>query len=416
MNDGVEARICCLDLDTFFVSVERLYEPSLVGAPVIVGGKPGERGVVSACSYEARAFGVRSGMSLRDAGRLAPDAIYLPTRHDTYGEYSAKVREIAARYSPQIQAASIDEMYMSFAGCERLYAKPEDSSRDATIERVVRELTAAIQSELGLPSSAGIATSRSMAKVACGLAKPAGVRLVPAGREPEVLAPLPVRKLPGIGEVAEGRLHRLGIRTLGELSATSVADLKPVFGAWAEGMKRAALGAGATELGPERPAFREQDVDGEVIGSISNERTFSHDEGDEAVIEAMLVALSERVAWRARRRGVKGRTVTLKLRWSNFQTLSRSKTLAVPTWSEAAVHEAVRAAWRAERAPGRRVRLLGVQLSKLELERQLGLFESTETASGRPVREGVEDAVDAIRTKFGYDAVRLATGRERGKF
>src|SRR5688572_8208952 len=187
-------RICCLDLDTFFVSVERLLDPALVGKPVVVGGSPGQRGVVTAASYEVRAFGVRSGMSLTRAAELAPHAIYLPTRHGVYEGYASRVRELARDYTPVAQVASIDEMFLDFSGCERLYHRPADASPDATIERVVRQLTDDIQARIGLPSSAGIGTSRSIAKVASGVAKPRGVRLVPAGQEAAFLAPLPVRK------------------------------------------------------------------------------------------------------------------------------------------------------------------------------------------------------------------------------
>ena len=158
-----EPRICCLDLDTFFVSVERLFDPALEGQPVIVGGRPGSRGVVTACSYEVRAFGVHSGMSLTEAGRRAPDAIFLPVRGEVYGEYSKKVREIVDRYSPVVQSAAIDEMFIDFTGCERLYPQPGDFGPTATILRTVREMRGAISDELGLPASVGIATSRSMA-------------------------------------------------------------------------------------------------------------------------------------------------------------------------------------------------------------------------------------------------------------
>lgn len=193
---AAQPRICCLDLDTFFVSVERILDPSLEGKPVIVGGRPGSRGVVTSCSYEVRPLGVRSGMSLTTAAKLAPHAIYVPTRHDAYEPYSRAVREIARRYSPVVQVASIDELYMDFAGCELMYRRRGDGSDDDVVLRVVRELTAAIKNELGLPASVGIATSRSMAKVASGLAKPAGVLMVAAGAEAATLAPLPVRRLP----------------------------------------------------------------------------------------------------------------------------------------------------------------------------------------------------------------------------
>ncbi|HEY3593118.1 MAG TPA: hypothetical protein VGL13_04570, partial [Polyangiaceae bacterium] len=176
-------RICCLDLDTFFVSVERLLDPSLVGKPVVVGGRPGQRGVVTSSSYEVRALGVRSGMSLKTAFELAPHAIYLPTRHGLYGDYATRVRRIAEGYTPVSQVASIDEMFLDFSGCEKLYEAPGDATTDATIDRVVHQLTDEIADRVGLPSSAGIATSRSVAKVASGLAKPRGVLMVLAGTE-----------------------------------------------------------------------------------------------------------------------------------------------------------------------------------------------------------------------------------------
>ena len=170
-------RICCLDLDTFFVSVERLFEPGLVGVPVVVGGRPGQRGVVTAASYEVRACGVRSGMSLTRAFELAPHAVFLPTRHGVYGDYAERVRRVAEDYTPSLQVASIDEMFLDFSGCENLYHRVTDAGPDSTIERVVRELTDQIQARVGLPASAGIATSRSVAKVACGLADRKSTRL-----------------------------------------------------------------------------------------------------------------------------------------------------------------------------------------------------------------------------------------------
>ena len=398
-------RICCLDLDTFFVSVERILDPSLEGKQVVVGGRPGTRGMVTACSYEVREVGVRSGMSLTDAGRLAPDAVYLPVQGGAYSEYAEQVRTIASRYSPVVQVASIDELYMDFAGCERLYRKSGDTSDDATIERTVREMTAVIQDELGLPSSAGIGVSRSMAKIGSGLAKPAGVLLVPAGSEAALLAPLPVRTLPGIGPVAEEKLTRAGVATLGQVAAMPVSELRRIFGAWAEHVRDGARGLGPADLSRDRPAFREHDVEGDSVGSISNERTFRADVGDSSTIESQLCSLCERVCWRARRRRVKARTVTLKLRYSNFQTLTRSRTIS-PTSSEVEVFPVVKDLYLGARDGRRRVRLLGVALSKLGLfDGQLPLFE------GERRRDA---AVDAIRERFGYDAVRLAGGRRRG--
>jgi DNA polymerase-4 len=392
-------RICCLDLDTFFVSVERLLDPSLCGRPVIVGGHRGGRGVVVSASYEARASGVRSGMSIRDASeRATADAVFLPGHHDLYMDYSRKTREIVERFSPVVIAASIDEHYIDFRGCERLYAIARDVDGDATIERVVREITATIDRELGLPASAGIATSKSMAKVASGLAKPHGVLFVRAGTEAGVLAPLAVRKLPGIGPVAEAKLHATGITTLGALVEAAEGLLRPIFGSYTPSIRASARGQGIDELGRERPAFREHDPEGVVDGTISNERTFV--ERDEETTCAVLSGLCERVSSRARSRGVLAGQVTLKLRYTDFQTVSRGRTIT-PTNDDFELHRTVHALYRELRTRALSIRLLGVAISKLRLDSiQLPLFDG----GARRTK-----AVDRVRDKYGYDAVHLAT-------
>jgi DNA polymerase-4 len=395
-------RLCCLDLDTFFVSVERLLNPALVGKPVVVGGAPGQRGVVTSASYEARALGVRSGMSLKRAWELAPKAVYLPTRHDLYSDYSARVRKIAEGYTPLSQIASIDEMFLDFSGCESLYLAAGDTSPDATIERIVWQLTNEIEARVGLPSSAGVATTRSVAKVASGIAKPRGVLMVPAGGELGFLGPLPVRKFPGIGPVAEGKLNAAGISTLADVVAAPLTLLRRLLGAWAEPLQLSCRGLGAHELGRERPAFLEHDPRGVSQGTISNERTFREDVRNRVTIERMLCALCERVCFRARKREVKAATVTLKLRYADFQTLARSRTIT-PTCSELELYPVVRDLF--ERARTRRIaiRLLGVCLSNLRpAGRQLCLFDR-----GEPLHR----AVDAIRGRYGYEALRIALAK-----
>ena len=400
-------RLCCLDLDTFFVSVERLLDPQLVGKAVVVGGLPGERGVVTAASYEVRAFGVRSGMSLTRAVELAPHAIFLPTRHGVYDDYATAVREIARGYTPVAQVASIDEMFLDFSGCERLYQRAGDADPDATIERVVRQLTEEIQARLGLPASAGIATSRSVAKVASAVAKPRGVRLVPAGAEAAFLGPLELRRFPGIGPVAEQKLHALGLKTLADVAASPSAELRRVFGAWAESIQRGCRGLGSHELGRERPAFQEHDPEGVALGTISNERTFREDVGDPACIEAMLCSLCDRVCWRARKRGVKARTVTLKLRYADFQTLTRARTMQTPTCSELELFPIVRELYARARQRRLRIRLLGLALSKLgPYDEQLALFEDNAT---------LHDSIDGVRERYGYDMLRIAMGSGRDR-
>jgi DNA polymerase IV len=407
-------RICCLDLDTFFVSVERLLDPTLEGKPVVVGGKPGSRGVVTAASYEVRRLGVKSGMSLFEAGQRAPNAIYLPTRHEIYGTHAERVRELARRFAPKVRVASIDEMYLDFSGCERLYAsdaaasgngdEDRDRAGDAVIEGAVLKLTTAIFDELGLPSSAGVATSTVVAKVASALAKPRGVMLVPAGVERAVLAPLPVRSFPGIGPVAEAKLHAAGYQTLGAVAEASLAELQKIFGAWAASISRGVQGLGSGDLGRERPAFAEHDPAGETVGSISNERTFREDVTDPASIEAVLCGLSQRVCWRARKRHVKARTVTLKLRYADFHTLTRSQT-TLATNSELELYPIVKEMFVAARTRSLPIRLLGVQLSNLGMFEQLPLFDRNERVGA---------VIDSIRARFGFAMVSLATA-QRGR-
>jgi DNA polymerase IV len=397
-------RLCCLDLDTFFVSVERLLDPRLAGKPVVVGGRPGQRGVVTSASYEVRALGVRSGMSLKRAFELAPKAIYLPTRHGLYGDYALRVRRIAEGYTPVSQVASIDEMFLDFSGCESLYFVPGDASPDDTIERTVRKLTDEIEQCVGLPSSAGVATSRSVAKVASGIAKPRGVLLVPAGAEPAFLGPLPVRKLPGIGPVAEQKLHAVGLVTLADVATAPLPALRRIFGAWAKSIQQNCRGEGAHELGRERPAFQEHDPAGIDVGTISNERTFREDVRDPACIESMLCSLCERVCWRARKRGMKARTVTLKLRYADFQTLQRSRTIT-PTCSELELYPVIRDLFQRARKRRTAIRLLGICLSNLRrYDEQLSLFQH-----GEPLHR----AMDGIRERYGYDALRLAHADSR---
>jgi DNA polymerase-4 len=429
------ARVCCLDLDTFFVSVERLLDPGLQGKAVVVGGHKGGRGVVTSSSYEARAFGVRSGMSIRDASALAPDAIFIPGHHEHYASYSQGARAIVERFSPIVVAASIDEQYVDFHGCESLYRKPEDADDDATILRVVHTMTRTIGDELGLPASAGLATSRSLAKVACTLAKPRGVRFVAPGDEAAFLGPLPVRRLPGIGPVSEAKLARTGIVTLADLARAPDALLRPIFGAYTAGIRRDAQGAGAPDLGRapdallrpifgaytagirrdaqgagapdlgrERPAFREHDPRGLSLGSISNERTFAETSARDTA--SVLCGLCERVCARARARGVRAGCVTLRLRYVDFETIARSR-MITPTNVDVEVHRAVLALYRRARSRPLAVRLLGIALSKLSLEGpQLEL--PTMDGGARRAR-----TVDAVREKYGYDSVHFATTTER---
>ncbi len=402
-------RTCCLDLDTFFVSVERLLDPSLEGKSVVVGGHLGNRGVVTAASYEVRALGVHSGMPTVEARRLAPRAIFLPTRHGVYSPYSARVRQVLEDFSPEVSPASIDEFYIDFHGCDRLYRQPGDPDADAAIERTVRRMCSRIKRDVGLPASAGIGTTRSIAKIASGLAKPAGVLMVRAGKEQAFLAPLSVRKWPGIGPKAEARLNEAGIHTLGQLLSLEPGPLFARFGALATRVRHGMDGARPQPARRDRPAFREFDPVDEAVGSISNERTFHADIGDETEIERQALALCERVCWRARKRRLRARTITLKLRYADFHTISRSRTVA-PTASEARVFGCVRQLLRSGRTRRLPVRLLGVALSNLlGSDGQLPLpFRDSPREPG-PV-------IDLVRARYGYDAIRLGSAGERSRW
>ena len=402
MKREAAARICCLDLDTFFVSVERLLNPDLVGRAVVVGGRAGERGVVTAASYEVRKFGVHSGMSMTEAVRLAPHAIFVPTRHQTYGPYAKRVRAILEDYTPVVSTASIDEFFLDFSGCEALYRQPGDGPDDAIIERVIHQMRQRIQAEVGLPASAGIGATRPIAKIASGLAKPAGVLMVAAGNEVAFLTPLSVRKYPGIGPVGEARLNAANIHTLGQLLNLPPGPLRQRFGPLSMAIHRAIDGSQSRASPQDRPAFLEFDPAGLSVGSISNERTFRADVGDRQQVKDQLRSLAERVCWRARQRQVKGRTITLKLRYSDFHTITRSQS-GTATHAETQVYQRaltlLQTGWT-RRLP---LRLLGVALSNLE-----------EKPSQIPLPFGaapldVGDAIDTIRNKYGYDAIRLGS-------
>jgi DNA polymerase IV len=410
MDATLAARVCCLDLDTFFVSVERLLDPSLCGKPVVVGALPGRRGVVTASSYEVRSFGVRSGMAISEAVRLAPHAIYLPTRHGVYSPYAKRVRAVLERYSPVVQTASIDEFFLDFSGCERLYRAGADCDGDATIERTVREMREQIQAEVGLPASAGIGVSRRVSKIASGVAKPAGVCMVRPGEEASFLAPLPVRKFPGIGPVTEQRLVAAGIHTLGQLAGLPPGRARSRFAALVELVGRHMRGEGHASLGRDRPAFLEHDPDGVTVGSISNERTFHEDVADPRSVERALAALAERVCWRARKRGIRARTVTLKLRYADFDTLTRCHTCA-PTDCETQVRERVIALYRRARLRVLPVRLVGVKLSNL-----LGPARQLALPLAPARRPPVGSAVDAVRARYGYDAIHFGAARGRSRW
>src|ERR1700761_219320 len=382
--------ICHLDMDAFFVSVEELFDPSLKGKPVVVGGKADQRGVVAAASYAARKFGVHSAMPLRTAVRLCPQAVFVDGHPERYRDCSKKVYTILQRFSPQVEMASIDEAYLDLTGTERLHGPAL---------RAAHSLHAAIGAETKLKCSLGLAPSRLVAKVSSDQAKPNGVLYVLPGQEARFLAPLEVRKIPGVGKKTEASLHALGIRRVGDLARLEENFLASRFGRWGLALAGKARGEDAggwfdAEIGAN-----------EDPKSISHEHTFGEDTNDRERLETTLLRLSEMVAKRLREHELYSRTIQLKLRYEDFSTITRARSLDHATQLDGEVAGAAiglfREAWNGRTL----VRLLGVHAGSLEhAEGQMSLLEEPKTAR---LREAFR-SVDHIRNRFGERSVGLA--------
>src|ERR1700687_713702 len=368
-----------VDMDAFFVSVELLERPELRGKPVVVGGRPDQRGVVADASYEARKFGIHSAMPLRTAGRLCPEAIFLDGHHEKYSEWSDRVAGILARFSPIVEMVSIDEAYLDLAGTERLHGPPL-----AAADKLLRTITRTT----ALPCSGGLATTRLVAKVASDQAKPRGLVWVPAGSEQRFLATLPVRKIPGIGEVTERALRALGIETVEQIAAVPQEKLESIFGQWGTALYRKARGGDSYEFV----------IDAEPK-SISHNHTFGEDTEDSKALAAMLSHLSQKACKRLREGGLATRTLTLAIRYAGFQTYTRSKTLAEPTRLDADIFGVFQELFRVHRDPRRKIRLLGVSLRGLTHgNEELDLLE----AERRARLENLTSAADRLRDRFRF--------------
>jgi DNA polymerase-4 len=379
-----------VDMDAFFVSVELLSRPELRGKPVVVGGRPDQRGVVSAASYEARKYGIHSAMPLRTAGRLCPHAVFLDGHHEQYGEWSDRVASILAKFSPIVEMVSIDEAYLDLAGTERLHGPPF-----ASADKLLRTIT----KETELPCSGGLATTRLVAKVASDQAKPRGLVWVAPGMESRFLAPLPIRKIPGIGEVTERALRALAIETVEQLAAHSQEKLESIFGQWGTVLFRKARGGDAYEFL----------IDAEPK-SISHNHTFGEDTEDVALMESLLSHLSQKACKRLREAGLSSRTLTLTIRYAGFQTYTRSKTLPEPARLDAVVFAVFLELFREHRDPKRKVRLLGIALSGLSHgAEQLDLLE----AERREKLKKLTEATDHLRDKFGFGSVQFGSSLRR---
>lgn len=384
-------------MDAFFVSVEELYDPSLKGKPVVVGGKHDERGVVSAASYEARKFGVHSAMPLRTAYAHCPQAIFVEGHPERYREYSGRVFEVLNHFSPLVEMASIDEAYLDMSGTERLLGPPL---------RAAHRLHESMKKTTGLNCSIGIATSRLVAKIASDQAKRNGILHVLPGVEARYLAPLEVRKIPGVGKVTEKNLHAIGIRRIGDLAVLSEATLSARFGKWGLALagKSQGLDAGGW--------FDAEIGDRGDPKSISHEHTFTEDTRDTEHLEATLAHLAEKVARRLREHSLYTRTIQLKLRYSDFTTITRAHSLPAPTQLDIDLIEHSRRLLRTNRDCAQAIRLIGIHASGFDHDAgQLNLLDGGRNERWRQALV----AADKLRDKYGESAVALGSGL-RGKY
>jgi len=371
-----------LDMDAFFASVEQHDAPSLKGLPVIIGHD--HRGVVSAASYEARAFGVRSAMPVSEARRRCPQGVFLPGNHRRYSEVSRIVMHTLGRFSPLVEPASIDEAYVDITGTETLFGPAETLAQ--TIKDAVRAAT-------GLACSVGVAPVKFIAKIASDYDKPDGLTIVTPENALDFLAPLPVGKIPGVGKRAEQILARLGIRTIADLRNHTPEFLARHCGSSGPALHEKAHARGSAALVADREAK-----------SVSAENTFHADTADREILAAWLLRQAERIGRELRQENVRGRTITLKLKFNTFKQITRSRTLAQATDSDAAIFAIAQELLDAEPLP-HPLRLIGVGVSHFgDTPQQLTLF--TDPQQTNQIHNGkIDAALDAIRGKFGRQAI-----------
>ena len=377
-----------VDMDAFYASVEVIKDPSLRGKPVIVGGQGG-RGVVTAASYEAREFGVHSAMPMVRARRLCPQAVYVSNDFHAYSDYSKRIRTIFQSFTPLVEPLSLDEAFLDVSGSVRLFGSPTE---------IAQQLKARIW-ELGLPCTVGVAPNKFLAKLASTRGKPNGLLVIPEDRVLEFLHPLPIDALWGVGPQTAQALRRLGLTHVGQVAELPRRTLERALGeSLGSHLHHLANGRDERSVVPHEPAK-----------SIGSEETFAHDLDASEVILRELLRLSDRTAERLRAAGLCGRTIGIKVRYSNFQTLTRAQTLGSEIDTAPEIYEVAKALFgRLDRA-NQRIRLLGVTVSGLlpgPPKRQMDLL------SEAPMEERwntVSKAVDDIRLRFGREAVRPAT-------
>jgi DNA polymerase-4 len=385
-DDDEGCPILHVDMDAFFASVEVARRPELRGRPMIVGGA-GSRGVVVAATYEARQYGIHSAMPMSRALRLAPDIVVVPPDHHHYAEVSSAVMAMFTAITPRVEPLSLDEAFLDVSGARRVLGSPR---------QVAELIRAQVHDEQGITCSVGVAPTKFVAKLASTQCKPDGLLVVPADRVVSFLHPMPVGALWGVGERTEEQLHRLGLRTVGDIAHTPRATLVRALGR--------AAGNHLAELAWGRDERTVSTLERER--SIGNEETFARDVDDPDVILAELLRLSEKVGARLRRAGFAGSTVSIKVRFADFTTITRSHTRRVPTDVSREIFHEARALYLALRLDRARIRLVGVRVEGIveadEVEAQLVLG-----APERGWREA-EEAVDRLADRFGRDAVRPA--------
>jgi DNA polymerase IV len=386
-----------LDLDAFFCAVEEQHNPSLRGLPFAVGGRPEGRGVVASCSYPARRFGVHSAMPMARAVKICPNLIVVPPHFKAYRLASQEVMKRLNANTPLVEQISIDEAFLDVTGIS-----------DAG-EGLARRLQAMMLNELGLPCSFGVATNKLVAKIANNIGKasakrvgtPNAIQVVPPGQEAAFLAPLPILDLWGIGPKTAERLTQMGIQTIGDLARRPANDLERLFGK--HGAEIAARARGIDE----RPVETEHEAK-----SISREITFARDVRDGETLRRVLRKLADGVGWRVRKAGFTGTTVKVKLRWSDFTTLTRQVTMPHPVDQDDEIYEAALHLFEFTWPKGRPIRLIGVGVSGLEPgQRQLSLWDDASQQQNRRL----QSTLDALKNRFGEDVIQRGSDLKRGK-
>lgn len=393
MNPPVRHRVIAhVDMDAFFASIEQLDDPKLRGRPVIVGADPKGgrgRGVVAAASYEARKFGIHSAQPISKAFRLCPDGSFVPPRFDRYLDLSGRIMSALESFTPLVEPASLDEAYLDLTGTERLIGEAGCAAK---------KIKAEIFNSVGLTASVGIGPNKFIAKMASDFQKPDGLVIVREDQVLEFLDPLPVRKLWGVGAKTAERLGSLGIRTVHDVGHYTETDLIRLLGSFGSWLIEASRGLDQSPVTPDHEAK-----------SISNETTFETDTADSGTISATLLELSERVGYRLRRHGLTGKTLELKIRFEDFTTKTKRRTLPEPTNLTDAIYSSAIAMLRTFESDRRKIRLLGVGAANLiRADRvQTELFD----AGGRNKRRNMHEAVDRLKEKFGDEIVTRASRR-----